>query len=288
MTGPIIIFRESISNLSPTTVAVKTPNNLNHLCVMVEPLEKRIIKAIETRRLGDHIDETELLKGLQYYGWNKEDSSNLWAFGPVNAGMNVLINKAVNSSYVQEIQDYVVQGFRWSVGEGPLCGEPYYGLKFSLVECHLHDNASHRGVSQIQGAIRRACHGALLSSRPILLEAIYKIQIIVPEKYVRSVYKVFLKGRRKLLTAKTTEDSKITVVSGEVPITESIGITNEIRMHSAEKATLFKRFSHYDRVPGDPMYKDGGLARYYVEQIRKRKRMNHEYPPDPTDFMGQN
>ena len=287
MSRPIFLFRESISPGNSTTFLVKSPNKMNKVCIRAEPLNQRLIKAIESGKLGGHIEESEIIKILQYYGWKKSDSRNVWAFGPGEVGPNILVDKTQGSKFLRDVQEYIVQGFRWSASEGPLCGEPYYGIKFSLLDCQLHENISERGVGQIMPTMKRACYGAILSSKPTLLEAIYKIQVIVPEKYVKEIYKVFLKGRRKLLTAVTTSESAITVVFGEVPITESLGITNEIKARSSGKATLVKVFGHYEGVPGNPLISDGGLARQYVEQIRKRKQMQNISPPGPDDYRDE-
>lgn len=284
MSTPVVLFKESISTSTSQPFFVKSPNQSNMFWLEAEPLDQRIIEAIEARRIGPHIDEIGLKVSLIKNGWNEHDSRNVLAFGPTDGGTNILVNRTKDNHIDQDCFEYITQGFKWSTTNGPLCGEPNHGIKFSLVDCHIDRNTSFQRIGEIQRTFKRGCCGALLSAKPILLEAIYKIQVMVPEKYVKSVYRVFLKGRRKLITAKTTDDSYLTVILAEVPVTESIGITNEIKKNSSGKAMLVKKFSHYERIPGDPMKQDGSLARKYVEQIRKRKLMENHAPPTPEDF----
>lgn len=286
MSTPFVLFKESISTNTVQPFFVRSPDQRHMFWLEAEPLNPSIIEAIEARRIGPHIDEIGLKVSLIKHGWNEHDSRNVLAFGPGDNGTNILVDRTKDNRIVQECFEYITQGFKWSTTQGPLCNEPFHGVKFSLIDCHIDKHDSFQRIGEIQRTFKRGCCGALLSARPILLEAIYKIQVIIPEKYVKSIYRVFLKGRRKLITAKTTDDSYLTVVLAEVPITESIGITNEIKKKSSGKALLVKQFSHYERIPGDPMKHDGGLARQYVEQIRRRKLMDGQAPPRPESFIG--
>ena len=148
-----------------------------------------------------------------------------------------------------------------------------------LVDCQLHEDTVHRGIGQIMPVARRACYGAILTSKPIILEPVYKINITVPEKYLGPVYKVLSKRRGRIIDTKTKEGSPLNIVIGEVPVSESIGINTELRSETSGYAFSQMIFDHWEKVPGDPTKKDGGLARQFVEATRKRKGMHNPYPP---------
>ena len=282
---PIVTFRESISGVTPEPALAKSPNKHNRLFVIAEPLSQGVIDAIEAGEIGPYVDDKEIANILRNNGWDKDDSRKVWGLAPGEDGANMFVDKTKGVQYLRDVQEYIVQGFRWSSSEGPLCGEPYYGIKFSIVDCQLHEDTVHRGVGQIMPVARRACYGAILTSKPIILEPIYKINVNVPEKYLGPVYKVLSKRRGRIVDTKTKEGSPINIVVGEVPVSESIGINTELRSETSGYAFSQMIFSHWEKVPGDPTKKDGGLARQFVEETRKRKGMHNINPPDPEEYI---
>ena len=282
---PIVTFRESIEGVTKEPVLAKSPNKHNRLYVVAGPLSIEVTHAIESGEIGPYVDGKEIAQILRNNGWDKEDARNVWGLAPEDDGPNIFIDRTKGVQYLREVQDYIVQGFRWSSTEGPLCGEPYYGIKFALTDCSLHEDTFHRGVGQIMPVARRACYGAILSSRPILLEPIYKIQVIVPEKYVGSVYKVIAKRRGKIIDSITKEGTPMMIIIGEIPVTESLGINTELKSESSGFAFSQLLFSHWERVPGNVMDKNGGLARQFVENTRKRKGMHSVSPPLPDEYI---
>ena len=282
---PIVTFRESIEGVTKEPALAKSPNKHNRLYVTAEPLTTEVIQAIENGEIGPYVDEKEVSQILKNYGWDKEDSRKVWGLAPDDDGANMFIDRTKGVQYLREVQEYIVQGFRWSSTDGPLCGEPYYGIKFALTDCTLHEDTVHRGVGQIMPVARRACFGAILTAKPILLEPIYKIQVNVPEKYVGPVYKVIAKRRGKILDSIPKEGTPIIIVVGEIPDSESLGINTELKSESSGFAFSQLIFSHWEKVPGDPMKKDGGLARQFVEATRKRKGMHNINPPDPEEYI---
>jgi elongation factor 2 len=282
---PIVTFRESIEGVTPTPVLAKSPNKHNRLFVTAEPLSQGVIDAIETGEIGPYVDEKEIAAILRNKGWDKDESRKVWGLAPNDDGPNIFIDKTKGVQYLHEVQQYILQGFQWSATEGPLCGEPYYGIKFALTDCTLHEDTVHRGIGQIMPVARRACFGAILSSKPVLLEPVYKIQVNVPEKFVGSVYKVIAKRRGRILDSIPKEGTPIIIVVGEIPVSESLGINTELKSESSGFAFSQMLFSHWEKVPGDPMKKGGGLARQFVESTRKRKGMHSIIPPDPEEYI---
>lgn len=282
---PIVTFRESISAVTPEPALAKSPNKHNRLYVIAEPLSQGVIDSIEAGEIGPYVDDKEIATILRNNGWDKDDSRKVWGFAPGDDGPNVFVDKTKGVQYLRDVQEYIVQGFRWSSTEGPLCGEPYYGIKFSIVDCQLHEDTVHRGVGQIMPVARRACFGAILTSKPILLEPVYKINVNVPEKYLGPVYKVLSKRRGRIIDTKTKEGSPINIVVGEVPVSESIGLNTELRSETSGYAFTQMIFDHWEKVPGDPTKKDGGLARQFVEATRKRKGLHNPLPPEPEEYI---
>ncbi|MHA2362320.1 MAG: GTP-binding protein [Candidatus Hodarchaeales archaeon] len=284
---PIIVFRESVEGVTPTPVLAKSPNKHNRLWVIANSLSDEVVHSIETNELGPYKDKKDMAAILRGYGWDRHESRKVWGFGPNEDGPNMFIDKTKGVQYLREVQGYIVQGFRWCADDGPLCGEPFHGIRFSLMDCQLHEDPVHRGIAQVMPVARRACFGAILTAKPILLEPIYKIQVTVPENYLGAIYKVLNKRRGKILDTIQKEGTPIHIVSGEVPVSESLGMNTELRSETSGYAFSQMIFSHWEKVPGDPMIPgdNGGLAREFVELTRKRKGMHSITPPAPENYI---
>ncbi|MFW9992873.1 MAG: GTP-binding protein [Candidatus Odinarchaeota archaeon] len=284
---PIVVFRESVEGRSEKPSLAKSPNKHNRLWVTAEPLEEVIIEAIEKHEITQYSDKKEVASMLRDFGWDKDLAKKLWGMGPEETDPNVYVDATKGVQYLREVKDYCVQGFRWGGKEGPLCGEPFYGIKFLLNDCQLHEDPVHRGMAQIMPVSRRSTFGAMLMAKPVLLEPYYKIQVQAPENHLGSIYKVLTRRRGRILDTKQREGTPITVVDGEIPVSESFGLTAELRSETSGFAFAQLVFSHWEKVPGNPLVPEeqgGGIARKFVEETRKRKGMHSITPPSWEDY----
>ncbi|MFX0063758.1 MAG: GTP-binding protein [Candidatus Hermodarchaeota archaeon] len=286
---PIVMFRESVAEESSYQALAKSPNKHNRLWFKAEPLSPSVIKAIEAGEIHQYTDRKELSRTLRdEHGWSKDEARKVWGFGPEENDPNLLVDQTKGVQYLREVREYIIQGFRWAAREGPLCREPFYGVKFSLHDCRLHEDPVHRGVAQVMPVARRASYGSFLLAKPILLEPIYKINVTVPERFMGNVVKVITRRRGTILDTKTREGTPLTVIEGEVPVAESFGMTAELRAETSGFAFTQQIFSRWEKVPGNPMKPEeegGGLARKYVMETRERKGMHQKEPPTPDEYI---
>ncbi len=285
---PIVVFRESLKGRSSMQSLAKSPNKHNRLWVVAEPLEPAVIKSIEKGEIHSYTDKKEVSKILRSHGWETAISRKLWGLGPEDLnGLNLIVDGSKGVQYLREVKDYIVQGFRWGSGEGPLCGEPMYGVKLIVEDVKLHEDPVHRGVAQIMPVARRATFGAFLLAEPVLLEPIYRIQVQVPEEYLGAVYKVISRRRGQIIDTTRREGTPLNVVVGEMPVSESFGMTTELRSETSGYGFAQMQFSRWERVPGNPMKSEaegGGLARKFVEETRERKGFHSNHPPDASNY----
>ncbi|MFW9905752.1 MAG: GTP-binding protein [Candidatus Thorarchaeota archaeon] len=285
---PIVVFRESVKGESYMQSLAKSPNKHNRLWVRAGPLDEGAIKLIEKGSINQYTDRKEMAQLLRdEAGWEAKAGRKVWGMGPEEDDPNFYIDATKGVQYLREVKDYIIQGFRWAAKEGPLCGEPFYGVRFMLEDVKLHEDPVHRGAGQIMPVSRRACFGAMLMAEPILLEPIYKVQVQVPEQYLGNVYKVLTKRRGRVIDTQRREGTPLNIIIAEVPVTESFGITTELRSETSGFAFSQMVFNHWEKVPGDPTKPEeegGGLARQYVVTTRQRKGFHHPLPPKPEDY----
>ncbi len=285
---PIVVFRESVQAASYQQSLAKSPNKHNRLWVRAEPLESEVIRLIEKGEINHYSDRKEMGRILSdEAGWDSKLGRKVWALGPEENDPNFYVDYTKGGQYLREVKDYIVQGFRWAGKEGPLCGEPFYGIKFMIEDVKLHEDPVHRGAGQIMPVSRRACFGAMLMAEPILLEPVYKIQVQVPETYLGNVYKVITKRRGRVVDTTKREGTPLNIIVGEIPVTESFGITTELRSETSGFAFSQMVFDHWEKVPGNPSKPEeqgGSLARKFVEETRKRKGFHNPLPPSPEEY----
>ncbi|MFW9778307.1 MAG: GTP-binding protein [Candidatus Heimdallarchaeota archaeon] len=285
---PIVVFRESVQAESYMQALAKSPNKHNRLWVRAAPLDPKIIKLIENKTIGQYTDRRDMGRILRdEAGWDSKIGRKVWGMGPEEDSPNFYLDSTKGVQYLREVKDYIVQGFRWAAKEGPLCGEPFYGVQFMLEDVKLHEDPVHRGAGQVMPVSRRACFGAMLLADPILLEPIYKVQVQVPEQYLGNVYKVLTKRRGRVIDTQKREGTPLNVIIAEVPVTESFGITTELRSETSGFAFSQMVFARWEKIPGDPTKDEeqgGSLARKYVLETRKRKGFHNPLPPKPEDY----
>ncbi|MHA2271874.1 MAG: GTP-binding protein [Candidatus Hodarchaeales archaeon] len=284
---PIVVFRESVDAVSMTQALAKSPNKHNRLWVTAEPAGSETVELLETGQITAYTDSKEMARILRDSGWDAQEARKVWGFGPEENGPNVIVDATKGVQYLREIKDYIIQGFRWAAGEGPLCGEPMHSVKYKLHDCKLHEDPAHRGVAQVMPVARRVCFGASLLASPILLEPYYRIQIQVPEDHLGAVYKVITRRRGRITDTSRREGTPLNVVTGELPVAESFGMTAELRSETSGFAFAQMVFDHWEKVPGDPMKtasEGGGLSREFVEKTRERKGMHSNAPPNADQY----
>ncbi|MHA2095331.1 MAG: EF-Tu/IF-2/RF-3 family GTPase, partial [Candidatus Hodarchaeales archaeon] len=286
---PIVVFRESVAGESIHQALAKSPNKHNRLWVRAAPLEEDVIKIIEAGTIHQYTDRKEMGQILRdQAGWDAKVGRKVLGMGPAENDPNFYIDATKGVQYLREVKDYLMQGFRWAAREGPLCGEPFYGIKFLLEDVKLHEDPVHRGAGQTMPVSRRACFGAVLLASPILLEPVYKVQVQVPEQYLGNVYKVLTKRRGRVIDTQKREGTPLNVIVAEVPVSESFGITTDLRSETSGFAFSQMVFDHWEKVPGNPAKEEeqgGGLSRKFVMETRKRKGFHNPNPPKPEDYF---
>ncbi len=91
-----------------------------------------------------------------------------------------------------------------------------------------------------------AVREALRKANPILLEPVFKVEIILPEEYVGDVISDF--NARKGRIEQIDQRGNIQVVKGVAPLSEMFGYVTSLRSLSQGRASYTMEFSHYERV----------------------------------------
>ncbi len=158
---------------------------------------------------------------------------------------------------------------------GPLTGEPIRGVKISLVDAQLHEDPVHRGPAQIMPATRQAIFAAFLSANPTLLEPIYKIQIRIPPEELGNVTGLISRKRGSIQVVE--QKGPVMNVIGFIPVSESLGLSQEMRAATSGTAFWQCTFDHWSPVPDS-------MLPQLIRKIRERKGLDPE-PPSASKYI---
>jgi elongation factor G len=149
--------------------------------------------------------------------------------------------EAIPPALVPSIQESVHD----SLESGVLAGYRVLDVKARLVGGSYHEQDSSEVAFKIAAAI--ATREAVVRARPVLLEPVMTVEVVVPEEFVGDVV-ADLGGRRgRVAGSFMRADGHI--VKATVPLSEMFGYATALRSATQGRALFTMQFSHYDEVP---------------------------------------
>eukprot|EP00803_Ostreobium_quekettii_P007249 evm.model.scf_1627.1 EVM.evm.TU.scf_1627.1 scf_1627:5728-11865(-) len=279
VSDPVVSFRETVSAESDHTVMSKSPNKHNRLYLSARPMEDGLAEAIDEGKIGPRDDPKVRTRILSdEFGWDKETSKKIWAFGPETMGPNMFIDVAKGVQYLNEIKDSCVAAFQWATKEGVLCEENMRGVVYEIHDVVLHSDAIHRGGGQIIPTCRRALYAAQLSGAPRLMEPIYLVEIQAPDQALGGIYSVLNQKRGHVFEEMQRPGTPIYNIKAYLPVVESFGFTSTLRAATSGQAFPQAVFDHWEVMPQDPQ-QPGNAANTILLDVRKRKGLKPEPAP---------
>ena len=155
-------------------------------------------------------------------------------------------SKVVGGSVPREYIPAVEKGVLEAMNSGVLAGYPLVDLRVSLLDGSYHEVDSSEMAFKICASI--AVKDAVSKAKPVLLEPIMKVEVVVPLDFMGDVIGD-LNSRRGRIKG-MQERSGAQVVAADVPLAEMFGYSTTLRSMSQGRATYTMQFSHYERVPG--------------------------------------
>lgn len=164
---PVVLYKETITDESTQMCLSKSPNKHNRLYCKGQPLGDDLALAIEDEKITTRTDPKERGKLLHTeYGWDKDETTKIWCFGPDATGPNMFVDVAKGVQFLNEIKDSVEAAFQWASKEGVLCDENWRGVRINIHDVTLHADAIHRGGGQIIPTARRNFYACELTASP--------------------------------------------------------------------------------------------------------------------------
>ena len=269
---PVIVYRESVKSAAGP-VEGKSPNKHNRFYIEVEPLDENIFNALNEGVIKEgRIKSKEMAKKFIELGMDKEEARRVWSI----YNKSMFLNMARGIQYLDEVKEMILESFEESLNEGPLANEEVMGVKFKLVDAKLHEDAVHRGPSQVPPAIRNAIYGAMMLADPCLEEPIQKVYVSAPVEYIGACNSQ-IQNRRGMMVGQEIFDD-VSEMEFEAPVAEMFGFASDVRSATAGKGLFSTQMKGFKQLP---QYLQDDIVR----QIRQRKGLSDE-PFKAEHYLG--
>ncbi|KAL0482421.1 elongation factor 2 [Acrasis kona] len=274
---PIVSLTETVSSVGEKCLA-KSPNKLNRIYISAEPLSYDLVKDMESGDINFQDIKACAKALIERHGWDSEEAKRVWAMGPdEQKPTNALVDCTRGIAYLNDVKDYIVDAFRLVTSSGVLSEEQTRGIRFNVVDVHLHNDSSHRGALQITSMARRALLGAMLAAKPRIMEPIYSVDVQTHESVMGGIYNVINKRRGVISGTEQACGTPICVIKCTVPVLDSFGLTEELRSVTSGQAFPQLGFDHWSVINCNPL-EEQTKSNNLIKETRSRKKLNMNIP----------
>ena len=155
------------------------------------------------------------------------------------------VNKIRGGSVPSEFIPAVEKGCEEALESGVKAGYPMVDVRVTLTDGKYHDTDSSEIAFKIAGSL--AFKEAARRAKPVLLEPIFGVEVIVPEEFLGDVIGD-LSRRRGHIEGQERRGNALAVV-GRVPLSEMFGYATDLRSNTQGRATYTMQFEGYEEVP---------------------------------------
>ena len=260
---PIVVYRETILKTS-AEVEGKSPNKHNKFYITAEPLDQKLRDAIRAGELPEikiKKKDKKVFESLTKLGISMNEAKS---FREIYNG-SLMIDDTAGIVHIGEVIEMVLEAFEQVMDGGPLVREPCLGLKVSLKDCKLHEDAIHRGPAQVLPSVRDAIRGAMVNSGAVLFEPLQILLIEAPNEYMGAISKLVGNKRGQLMNM--DQEGEHITVKCKLPVAEMFGLSSELRSATGGRGIFSVIDQVFERLPYE-------LQDKIVRQIKQRKGMN--------------
>src|SRR5579872_2062093 len=158
-----------------------------------------------------------------------------------SAAENDIFGGTIPKEYVPAVQKGIVEALE----HGILAGYPMSDLKVSLYDGSYHDVDSSEMAFKIAGSM--AIKVAAGKAKPVLLEPIMSVEVVVPEDYMGDVIGDLNSRRGRIEGMELRGTSQI--IKSSVPLAEMFGYATELRSRTQGRGSFTMHFGRYEEVP---------------------------------------
>ncbi|MBU4299285.1 elongation factor G [Patescibacteria group bacterium] len=157
------------------------------------------------------------------------------------------INEIKGGIIPREFIPAVEKGVKEAVDKGVVAGYPIVDLSVALYDGSFHEVDSSEFAFKIAGSM--AFQAAAKRAKPVLLEPIMKLEVIVPGDFFGDVIGDLSARRGRIDETKDRINMK--VIDARIPLAEMFGYATAVRSLTEGRGVFTMEFDHYEEVPAN-------------------------------------
>jgi len=159
----------------------------------------------------------------------------------------VFLDEIKGGAIPKEFINPTEKGVKEALDKGILAGYPVVDVEVALYDGSFHEVDSSEAAFKIAGSM--AFQEAARRAKPVILEPIMKIQVIVPENFMGEVTGNVNSKRGRIESMEDRPGLK--VVNAKIPLSELFGYATELRSMSQGRGSFTMEFDHYEPAPNN-------------------------------------
>jgi elongation factor G len=224
-----------------------------HIEASVEKMKRKYGVEVELRPRRVPYRETIKGSAQKVEGKHKKQTGGHGQFGicyidmeplPRGGGF-VFEDKIFGGAIPRQYIPSVEKGIRDAMAKGVIAGYPVVDVKVALVDGKYHEVDSDNRSFELAGS--RAFKAAFKQCKPIILEPIMNMTIIIPEEYLGDIMGDISSRRGRVLGMEAR--GKMQVVKAQVPMAEMLTYASDLRSMTSDRGSFTAELSHYEELP---------------------------------------
>jgi elongation factor G len=154
-------------------------------------------------------------------------------------------NEIVGGSIPKEFIKPIDEGIKEALTRGILAGFPIDDVRIELYDGSYHDVDSSEMAFKIAGSM--AFQDAAKRARPVLLEPMMRVEVVVPKEHMGDVMGNLSSRRGHIQSQEDRGGTQI--IQARVPLSEMFGYATDLRSRTQGRATYSMHFDRYEQAP---------------------------------------
>ncbi len=165
---------------------------------------------------------------------------------PLEAGAGFVFKSEISGGSIpKEYIPAIEKGVKERLEMGIIAGFPMSDIQVSVYDGSYHEVDSSEMAFKIAGSI--ALQNAVAKARPVLMEPVMKVEVVVPDEYMGPVNGDLISRRGQLVG--TEKLGSTTIINAMVPLSEMFGYATDIRSKTQGRGAFTMHFGRYDDLP---------------------------------------
>ncbi len=233
-----------------------------HLDVVIDRLKKRF--GVEVDAKSPKVPYLETIRGrTKVQGKYKKQTGGRGQFGdtwleisPVEKGggfvfEDKIVGGAIPKTYIPAVE----KGIQEAMTQGVIAHYPMVDVKVKLYDGSYHNVDSSEMAFKIAGSL--GFKKGVVDCKPVLLEPVMTMEVIVPGEYVGDIMGDLNSKRGKIQGIDADDENQ--TIRVHVPMAEILNYAADLRSITSGRGMFVMEFDHYDDVPEH-------LAKKIIEQ----------------------